>query len=286
MKELEAKIAELESILASPKKLKDVVKKELIYVRDTFGDERRTRVQAAPLGEIAQEDLIPQEETIITLTQGGYIKRINPTTYKLQKRGGKGIMGMKTIAEDIVEHFLYAQTHDNLCVFTDSGKMFQLPVYEIPEGTRVAKGRGLLNFVEISQQDKVLSLFATGKKDKEQGIKYLVMTTKDGIMKKTALEEFKNVRKSGLIAISLKKGDELRSVQKTTGEDEMILTTRKGQSIRFLEKVVRAMGRGASGIKAMRLKKGDDVVGAEVIRKNSTHLLVLTENGYGKRTDV
>ena len=286
MKELEAKIAELESILASPKKLKDVVKKELVYVRDTFGDERRTRVQAAPLGEIAQEDLIPQEETIITLTQGGYIKRINPTTYKLQKRGGKGIMGMKTVAEDIVEHFLYAQTHDSLCVFTDSGKMFQLPVYEIPEGTRVAKGRGLLNFVEISQQDKVLSLFATGKKDKEQGIKYLVMTTKDGIMKKTALEEFKNVRKSGLIAISLKKGDELRSVQKTTGEDEMILTTRKGQSIRFQEKVVRAMGRGASGIKAMRLKKGDDVVGAEVIRKNSTHLLVLTENGYGKRTDV
>ncbi|MDO8470525.1 MAG: DNA gyrase subunit A [bacterium] len=295
LKELQAKIAELESILASPKKLKEVVKKELIYVRDTFGDERRTKVQVAPLGEIAQEDLIPQEETIITLTQGGYIKRINPATYKLQKRGGKGIMGMKTVAEDIVEHFLYAQTHDSLMVFTDSGKMFQLPVYEIPEGTRVAKGRGLLNFVEISPQDKVLSLFAIGKKDKEQGVKYLVMTTKDGVMKKTALEEFKNVRKSGLIAISLKKGDELRSVRKTTGEDEMILTTRKGQSIRFIEKAVRAMGRGAAGIKAMRLKKGDEVVGADVIsgsqkaasiKQGTPFLLVLTENGYGKRTDV
>lgn len=291
MKELEAKVRELESILASPKKLKEVVKKELVFVRDTFGDERRTKVQVAPLGEIAQEDLIPQEETIITLTQGGYIKRINPATYKLQKRGGKGIMGMKTIAEDIVEHFLYAQTHDSLMVFTDSGKMFQLPVYEIPEGTRVAKGRGLLNFVEISQQDKVLSLFATGKKDKEQGVKHLVMITKNGIMKKTSLEEFKNVRKSGLIAISLKKGDELRAVRKTTGEDELIITTRKGQSVRFSEKAIRPMGRSAAGLRGIRLKGNDAVVGADVIPQKGaaekpTYLFVLTENGYGKRTDV
>ena len=184
-------------------------------------------MQVQGLGEIAEEDLIPHEETIITLTQGGYIKRINPSAYKLQKRGGKGIMGMKTVSDDIVDHFLYGQTHDSLMIFTDSGKVFQTPVYEIPEGTRVAKGRGLTNFIEISAEDKVLSLFSYGKKDDEENMKYLVMLTKDGVIKKTELDDFKNVRKAGLIAMTLKKDDALCAVKKTTGNDEIIITTRK-----------------------------------------------------------
>lgn len=301
LKEIKEKIKELAAILASPKRIDGVVKKELMAARETFGDERKTKVQVQGIGEIAEEDLIPQEETILTLTQGGYIKRINPATYKLQKRGGKGIMGMKTVSEDIVEHFLDAQTHDALMVFTDSGKVFQTPVYEIPEGTRVAKGRGLTNFIEIGSEDKVLSLFALGKKDIEQGIKYLVMVTKDGVMKKSALEDFKKVRKSGIIAISLKKGDALRAVRKTTGEDTIILTTQKGQSVHFKEKDVRSMGRSAAGIRGIRLKKGDEVVGMDIIQNaahntsslpaakqniKQQHLLVVMENGYGKRTDV
>ena len=292
LKEIQAKIKELSAILSSPKRIDGVIRKEFADIRQAFGDDRKTKVQVQGIGEIAEEDLVPQEETILTLTQGGYIKRINPATYKLQKRGGKGIMGMKTVAEDIVEHFLYCNTHDALMVFTDSGKVFQTPVYEIPEGTRVAKGRGLLNFIELSAQDRVLSLFALGKKDTESGIKYLVMITKDGIIKKTPLEDFKNVRKSGLIAMSLKKGDVLRSVQKSTGEDELIITTKKGQSIHFREKDVRSMGRPAAGTHAMRLKKGDEVVGMDMVQsangkeQQARYLFILMENGYGKRTDV
>jgi len=308
LKEILSKIKEFTAILKSPQKIKEVIKKELSSLKENFGDERRTKVHLQKVGEIAEEDLIPLEETIITITQGGYIKRLNPATYKLQRRGGKGILGMKTVGEDIVEHFLTAQTHDALLFFSDSGKVFRTPVYEIPEGTRVAKGRGLLNFLEISPQEKVLSLMPLGKAD--QGLsKYLVIATKDGIIKKTALEEFENVRRSGLIAITLKKGDALRKVSKTTGEDEIILVTKKGQSIRFKEKEIRPMGRSAAGVKGIRLKKGDEIVGMDVIKlktelpfmeakvkkgtessspvkSQNDYLLVVTENGYGKRTDL
>ena len=299
LKEIRAKIKELSEVLASPKRIDAVIKKELAEAQQTFGDDRRTKVVVQGVGDIAEEDLVPQEETIITLTQGGYIKRINPATYKIQKRGGKGIMGMKTVSDDIIEHFLSAQTHDSLMLFTDSGKVFQTPVYEIPEGTRVAKGRGLLNFLEMSAEDKVLSLFSIGKEDVAAGTKYLVMVTKQGIMKKTEIEDFKNVRKSGLIAISLKKDDALVAARKTTGLDEIIIVTKKGQSIRFKEKDVRPMGRTAAGIHAIRLKKGDEVVGMDVVPNEKfkgqnaklpvdvkTFLLVVTENGYGKRTDI
>ena len=289
MAQLKTRIKELSEILESPKKLKEVVKTELVELKETFGDDRRTKAQVSQVGEIAEEDLIPQEEAIITLTQGGYIKRINPASYRLQKRGGKGMVGMKTISDDIVEHILSAQTHDLLMAFTDSGKVFQLPVYEIPEGTRVAKGRGLLNFLEITPQDKILSLFAMGKKDTEQGMKYLFMVTKNGITKKTPIDAFQHVRRSGLIAISLKKGDALCSVRKTTGEDEILLATKKGQAIRFKEQDVRSMGRGAAGIKGMRLKKGDEVIAMDVAPRNGNqdpYFLVVTENGYGKRTRV
>lgn len=296
LKQKRAEIKELTAVLKSPQRIKDVVKKEIKEIKEKFGDQRKTKVVLQKIGEIAEEDLIPLEETIITLTSGGYVKRINPKTYKIQKRGGKGMLGMKTLQDDIVEHFLTAQTHDSLFFFTDSGKVFKTPVYEIPEGTRVARGRGLLNILEISPQEKVLSLFPMGKQDLEKGIKHLVMVTQNGIIKKTALAEFENVRKSGLIAITLKKDDLLRKVQKSTGLDEVILATKKGQAIRFKEKDIREMGRPASGVKGIRLKRGDVVVGMDIIQSSKPkaqdskpekqYLLIITEKGFGKRTDL
>ena len=311
LKETHLKIKEFLAILKSPQKIKEVIKKELVQLKENFGDERKTRVHIQKVGEISDEDLIPQEETIITLTQGGYIKRINPKTYKLQKRGGKGILGMKTIGEDIVEHFLIANTHDQLLFFTDSGKVFRTPVYEIPEAGRVTKGRGLLNFLEISPQEKVLSLIPLAKNEET---KYLVMVTKNGIIKKTAISEFENVRRSGLIAILLKEGDLLRKISETGGEDEIILVTKNGKSIKFKEKDIRSMGRSAAGVKGIKLGKEDEVIGMDVIQNQKSktelpkeakvkmrtkfsspvksqksekqYLLVVTENGYGKRTDL
>lgn len=291
-------IKELTAILASPAKLKAIIKKELAEIKEKFGDARRTKVVKGKLGEITEIDLVPLEETIVTLTTGGYIKRINPATYKIQKRGGKGIIGMKTMQEDIVEHFLSASTHDNLMFFTDSGKVFQTQVYEIPEGTRVARGRGVSNFLEgISSEEKVLSLVAKSKV--KEGTtptdKFLVMVTKNGRIKKTSLEEFENVRKSGIIAIKLEKGDLLKKVVKTSGKDDISLATKQGISIRFKEKEARPMGRSAAGVKGIRLKKGDEVIGMDVIhedlkdkdgKKIKQYLLVVMENGYGKRTEV
>jgi DNA gyrase subunit A len=294
LKEKLALIKELTVILKSPQKIKQVIKEELKESKGSFGDERRTKVVARDIGIISEKDLIPHEETIITLTRGGYIKRINPKTYRIQKRGGKGILGAKTVGEDIVEHFLVANTHDNLLFFTDSGKVFQTPVYELPEENRLAKGRGLPNFLDISPQDKVLSLIPLNKKTEGE---YLIMVTKNGIIKKTPLKDFENIRSSGLIAISLKKGDLLEKVCKSSGEDNVILTTKKGQSIRFKEKDVRPMGRTAAGVKGIRLKKGDELVGMDLIQiirdqqqekkeKDDNYLLVVTENGYGKRTNL
>ena len=286
LKEMKERIKEYMAILKSPYKIKEVVKKELKEIKEKFGDERKTKVFVQKVGEIAEEDLIPQEETIITLTQGGYIKRINPATYKIQKRGGKGILGMKTLQDDVVEHFLSAQTHDSLLFFTDSGKVFRTLVYEIPEGTRVARGRGLLNFIEISPEEKVLSLMAIGKENIAQGVKDIVMITQNGIIKKTGLDEFKNVRRSGLIAIKLRKEDLLKKVAKSSGQNDIIIATKKGQSIRFKEQGIREMGRTASGVKGISLKKGDKVVGMDIIENPNSFLLVVMENGYGKRTDL
>lgn len=307
LKEILNKIKELTAILKDAGKLKNLVKKEFQELKEKYGDQRKTKVVKQKLGEITEIDLVPLEDTIVTLTTGGYIKRINPSTYKIQKRGGKGIMGMKTMQEDIVEHFLSTQTHDYLLFFTDSGKVFQTQVYEIPEGTRVARGRGLLNFLELLPEEKVLSLLSLKKESKvkspvnnngeKEKAKYLLMVTKNGRVKKTSLEEFDNVRRNGIIAIKLEKGDLLKKVVKTSGEDDIILTTKNGIAIRFKEKDTRPMGRGASGVKGIRLKKGDEVIGADVIsssaialgaqeKKQKQYLLIVMENGYGKRTEI
>ncbi len=283
LKEILTKIKELTAILKSPARIKGVVKRELLGLKENFEDRRRTKVSIGAVGEIAEEDLIPQEETIITLTQGGYIKRIAPQVYKIQKRGGKGILGMKTFGEDIVEHFLSCQTHDSLFFFTDLGKVFSIKAYEIPSLPRVAKGRGLANFLEISSQEKVLSLFPLSKKDIELGINYLVLVTKNGIIKKTPLAAFENVRRTGLRAITLKKGDLLRKVSKSRGEDQIILFTKKGQGIRIAEKGIRPMGRQAAGVRGIRLRKVDEVIGMEVIKteKQKNRKTIFISN-YGK----
>ncbi len=292
LKEIKEKIKELTTILKSKKKIKGIIKKELEEIKKEYGDERRTEVIIGGIKEIKEADLVPLQETIITLTEGGYIKRLKPGTYKIQKRGGKGIIGMKTMKGDIVKHFVSASTHDKLLFFTDTGKAFQTKVYEIPEGKRVARGRGLVNFLDISPRENVLSLVPL-KKEEEKGIKYLVMVTKNGKIKKTKLEKFKNVRRTGIRAIKLGKGDLVRKVVKTTGKDEIILITKKGKSIRFKEKEVRSMGRATYGVTGIKLRKGDEVIGMDVIHKKEDKktkkkksVLVVTEKGYGKRTKL
>jgi len=288
LEELKGKIKELTAIIKSPTRIKGMVKKELKDIRDNFGDQRRTKVYVKQAEEISEEDLVAEEEVLITLTQKGYIKRISPSAYKIQKRGGKGIAGIKTQSEDLVEHFILANTLDKLLFFTDSGKVFALLAYEIPQGTRISKGRALVNFLEISPEDRILAVLALGKKDVQAEIKYLVMATKNGIIKKTALEDFRNIRNSGLIAMRLKKGDTLRSVKKTTGKGEIILITEKAQSIRFKEKEIRPMQRNAAGNKGVRLKKDDELIGMEIIEKEQVkdYLFVITQNGYGKRAKL
>ena len=281
-------IKELTKILESKAEQKKLMKKEISNEVELYGDERKTVVMAHSPETISEEDLVPLEDAIVILTNGGYIKRINPSEYKKQNRGGQGMVGMKTMEDDAVCHFFSAKTHDSLFFFTDSGKVFQTKVYEVPEGQRVNRGRGLSNFLEISTQDQVLSVLPLDKKDKEENIKYLVMVTKNGVVKKTPLSDFENVRRGGLIAIKLKPNDSLCSVKKIAEGDEVILATKNGQSIRFAEKEVRQMGRPASGIRGIKIKKGDEVIGMEVIKKErikeKDFLLVLTENGFGKKT--
>ncbi len=285
LKEKQAIIKKLTAILASDKKIMDIVKKELLEMKEMFNDERRTKVFEKGLKKVEDLDLIPQEPTIVTITQGGYIKRINPATYKAQKRGGKGMLGMKTGKEDVVDHFIEAMTHDFLLFFTDSGKVFRIPVHQIPEGVRTARGRGLLNFLEISPEEKVQAVIPL-EKNETVGDKNLIITTKKGIIKKTLLKEFINIRRSGLIAITLKEGDEVCRVRKTSGSDEVAIATKKGKLIRFNEKEVRAMGRQAGGVRGINIKEDDSVADVSMIEKESvsdSYLLIMTKNGYGKR---
>jgi DNA gyrase subunit A len=289
LKELKLKIKELNLILKSPEKVKEVMKKEFSELKEKFKDERKTKVFEQKVGEISDEELIPEEETIIVLTKGGYIKRVSPRAYKIQKRGGRGVIGIETNQEDEVLNFLLANTKDQLLFFVESGKVFSLPAFEIPEESRLSKGRSITNFLEISNQEKILTLLSLGKKDLEDKTKYLVTVTKEGIIKRTPLQDFKKVRRSGLIAINLKKGDLLRSVQKSTGEDDLILMTKNGMVIRFNEKEIRPMGRNSYGVKGIKLRN-DEVVGVETVKekkgKIKVEILTLTENGFGKRTDL
>lgn len=278
-------IAELEAILKSESKIFGIVKEELIKVKEKYGDERKTKIIKSGVSEFKQEDLIPNEEAIITISKGGYIKRMNPSVYRVQKRGGKGVMGATTKEGDEIQKVLGVMTHDNLLFFTNTGKVFQTKAYEIPESSRVSKGQSIVNFLTLSQDESVTAVIAFNKDD---NYKYLFMATQMGTVKKTSLDEFENVRRSGLIAINLEKGDALRWVDATTGSDEVAIATRNGQAIRFREADVRPMGRSAAGVRGIKLKKDDMVVGMDIVFKNQKgiQVLVITENGYGKRTDL
>jgi len=286
LKQIRAKIKELSEILASEKRLKEVIKKEIEEVKEKYGDERKTKIVDSKPGKISETDLIPKEETLIILTNDGYIKRQSPMTYKSQKRGGRGISALEIAPEDFVHSFILANTLDKLLFFTDKGLAFQTNVYEIPEGQRASKGKSILNFLEISAQEKILTLIPYGK-DKENENTYFVMVTKNGLIKKVPIEEFKNIRRSGLIAIKLEKDDILKGVKIIEKGDEIILFTRKGKSILFKEKDLREMSRMAIGVRAMKLAKDDEISAIEIISNNKdSQILLITENGFGKRVKI
>ncbi|PJA63443.1 MAG: DNA gyrase subunit A [Candidatus Portnoybacteria bacterium CG_4_9_14_3_um_filter_44_9] len=284
LKEKHALIKELEATLKSPKKLQKIIENELIAIKEKYGDERRTKVFKGPIGEFSEEDLIAEEESIITLTEGGYIKRISPKTYRSQHRGGKGITGMTTREEDAVKYFLSSSTHDSILFFTNSGRVFQTKAYEIPSGSRVARGQAVVNMLQLGPSERVTAMLSVNTKKEKAG--YLVMATQSGIIKKTSLTELENVRRSGLIAIKLDKGDQLGWADLSSGKDEIILVGQGGQAIRFKEKDVRPMGRGAAGVRGIRLKKSDLVIGMQIISDQNLKLLVITENGFGKATSL
>jgi len=287
LKEKRRLIAELEGILRSPKKILGIIKDESKEVKEKFGDERRTKLVKQPLGEFRVEDLIPDESTMVVVTKSGYVKRVPPDTYRTQGRGGKGVIGMTTKEEDIVDDLITASTHDDILFFTNRGRVFQTKVYELPQGSRTAKGQALVNFLQL-QNGEVSTAVLTRSKKLEA--KYLIMATKKGTVKKTELSEFEKVRRSGLIAISLKADDELNWVHPSSGEDEVVLVTADGQAIRFKEKDVRSMGRTASGVRGIRLKKDDSVISMDIVSKddikNKAQLLVVSAHGLGKRSDL
>jgi DNA gyrase subunit A len=287
LKEKLALIEELKSILASPKKILGIIKKELAEIRERFGDERRTEVNAQAVGEFKQEDLIPNEPTVLMTTRDGYIKRMPPETFKTQKRGGKGVIGLTTKELDTVEKLMTTTTHADLLFFTNKGRVFQLKAYDVPPASRTSKGQAMVNFLQLGPEEKVSAIMSL----EELGdFKYLMMVTKNGVIKKVVIEDFKVVRRSGLIAIKVKKGDVLEWVKPSTGKDDIIIVTENGQSIRFKEKQVRPMGRNASGVKGMRLKGTDKVAGMDMINEGKAEqheqLLVVMANGFGKRSPL
>ena len=283
-----ALIKELEALLKNEKAMLSLIKTEFDEIKEKFGDERRTRVVASGLQEFSDEDLIPNEECMITLSLGGYIKRLPPQSIKSQHRGGKGVIGSDVSEEDTLTHFISADTHNNILFFTGSGKVFQTKVYDIPPGSRTAKGRAIHNFLEIPAEETISALIAYPS-TKESPSGYLIMATKSGVIKKTALQEFENVRKNGIISINLKKGDSLIGVKLSSGKDDVIIGTRKGLSIRFKESGVRPMSRATAGVKGITLRSGDvvssfDIISGEAL-KNALFLNIL-EKGFAKQTSV
>ncbi len=285
LKEKLALIKELESILASPKKLMGVVKSEIADVKEAYGDERRTQIIRGGVDAFTQEDLIPNEAALVVITRDGYIKRLPPDTFKLQARGGKGIIGATTKDEDVVDQLIACMTHNDILFFTTKGRVFQLKAYDVPLASRTAKGQAIVNFLQLSPNEKVSSVLSSVDLSKYS---YLTMVTTQGLIKKTELSDFANVRRSGLIAIKLKGDDTLEWIKPTTGKDELLLVSAQGQAIRFKESTVRSMGRTAAGVRGMRLKKGDVIVGMDVIpaTMKSADLLIVMHNGFGKRSSL
>ena len=279
--ELMKQIEYLNSILASEEKLLGVIKEELIEIKNKYSDERRTSIEKV-VNEIDIEDLIQEEEVTITLTHSGYIKRISADTYSSQRRGGKGIQAMSTKEDDFVEHIMITSTHSDVLFFTNKGRVYKLRAYEIPEAGRVAKGTNIINLIAIEPDERIETVLSIRDNTKDG---FLFMATKQGIVKKTPLSDFKNLRKNGLIAINLREGDELLKVKVTRGDANIIIVTQNGYAVRFSEKNVRAMGRTASGVRSINLKD-DDIAVCMDIAVDSEDLLIISEYGFGKRTPI
>ncbi|MCC7004652.1 DNA gyrase subunit A [Candidatus Nomurabacteria bacterium] len=282
----QALIKQLKEILGSSKKILGIIKDELKEIAQKYGDDRRTKIIKHGAKTLNPEDLIPDVESVLVLTKGGYIKRTNPDEYRRQKRGGVGVVDLDTKEEDFVTIFLTAKTHSDLLFFTDKGKAYQIKMYELPEGKRATKGKSIMNFIALSPEEKITSILQMHKDDKEHNS--LILITKNGVAKKVKASGFHDVRRSGLIAIKLHDGDELISASFVDKGDETMIVTAKGQSIRFKESDIREMGRGAAGVRAMRLGKGDFAISADIVKKNfqNPQILVVSKNGYGKKTDL
>lgn len=273
-------IAELEAILADEEKVLEIIREELTEIKERFNDERRTEIVSGGIEQIEDEDLIPRENIVITLTHNGYVKRLPVSTYRAQKRGGRGIQGMGTNEDDFVEHLITTSTHNTLLFFTNKGKVYRAKGYEIPEFSRTAKGIPIINLLGINKDEWVNAVIPVEEFVDEW---FLFFTTKEGISKRSPLTSFGNIRNNGLIALNLREGDELISVRLTDGSKEIIIGTKNGQLIRFPETDVRSMGRTATGVKGITLDTDDEVVGMEVLEENS-EILMVTKKGYGKRT--
>jgi DNA gyrase subunit A len=276
------RIASLEDLLSDPLKILGVVKDELKYIKDKYGDERRTRIVPMEADEIGDEDMIPDEETIITITRDGYIKRVPIDTYRAQRRGGRGIIGATAKEEDKISQLFVATTHHYILFFTDRGRVYRLKAYEIPQTTRQAMGTAIINLISIEPGDKITAVIAVRELDQDG---YMVMATEMGEVKKSDLTLFHNLRANGLRAFDIEEGDSLRWVAISQGDDEVILVTRNGMSIRFHENGLRSAGRASGGVRGIRLGPGDRVVGMTLAR-DDCELLVATERGYGKRTPL
>lgn len=274
-------IAELKAILADEEKILEIIREELLEIKDRFNDTRRTEIVTAGLENIEDEDLIPRENIVVTITHNGYVKRLPVSTYRAQKRGGRGIQGMGTNEDDFVEHLITTSTHDTLLFFTNKGKVYRAKGYEIPEFSRTAKGLPIINLLEVDKGEWVNAIIPVSEFVDDW---FLFFTTKEGVSKRTPLSSFANIRNNGLIAVNLREGDELISVRLTDGNKEIIIGTKNGMLIRFPESDVRSMGRTATGVKGITLKnENDEVVGMEVLEEGS-EILIVTKNGYGKRT--
>lgn len=287
LKEKQELIKELEALLASPKKMLKVISDELKEIKEKYADERRTKVIKGGVKAINEEDLIPEKESILVFTKGGYVKRTDPSEYRNQKRGGVGVIDIEPKEEDFVTMLLSTNTHSDLLFFTNRGKAYQIKMYDIPEGKRATKGKSIMNFLSLESDEKVTSILPIDK-DKSKIATHLILVTKMGIAKKVGAESFKDVRRSGLIAIKLDKEDELQAVLAISHGDDVILATSQGQSIRFKESDVREMGRSAGGVRAIKLSKSDYVIGVDNIPKNHGDLsfLSLGSNGLGKKTSI
>ena len=283
LNDLLAKIKDLKAILASDERIYGIIKSELLEIKDKYADERRTSIDMTAIDYIEDESLIPVEDIVVNLTNKGYIKRLPINTYKVQNKGGVGVKGMTTNEEDFVEQMLTLQTHDYVLFFTNKGKVYRIKGYEIPEYSRQAKGLPIINLLPIEKDESIKAIVPIGNDENENN--FVTFVTKRGLVKRTKLEEFENIRKSGKIAITLKENDELLSVNKTTGNDEIVIGASNGRLVRFNESEIRIMGRTASGVKGIDINDDTECVSAERINSED-ELLIITENGYGKRTNI